>query len=182
MKTCSVESCERPHKGHGYCDPHYQRLLKHGDTLSSVPIRQRRDVNSVFLLCRICGLEKPDIEMTAASFVRKKGWTTSECKSCKRIRNPRSPVSQRKSWLRAAYGLSLEQYEELLARQDGVCAICKKGPRRNRLHVDHDHSCCPNAKTSCGKCIRGLLCVGCNSRLEWWIQTRDAILDYLSAR
>lgn len=56
----------------------------------------------------------------------------------------------------------------MLQEQGGVCAICKQPPRRNKLHVDHDHSCCPG-KRSCGRCIRGLLCASCNSKLEWWL-------------
>lgn len=49
------------------------------------------------------------------------------------------------------YGLSIEQYNEILHRQGGVCAICKKTPEK--FHVDHDHQT--------GQ-VRGLLCSPCN--------------------
>jgi hypothetical protein len=66
------------------------------------------------------------------------------------------------------YRLSLEAYKELLREQGGKCAICgSPSPadiRASRFHVDHDHTCCPGRK-SCGRCIRGLLCRGCNTAL-----------------
>lgn len=52
--------------------------------------------------------------------------------------------------LRKLYGITLEQYQELLAKQDGRCAICK---RDRPLSVDHCHTT--------GR-IRGLLCSSCN--------------------
>jgi hypothetical protein len=62
------------------------------------------------------------------------------------------------------YKLTKHQYEELLIKQNGVCAICHKKPNRSYLSVDHDHACCSGVKT-CGKCVRGLLCQSCNSFL-----------------
>lgn len=59
------------------------------------------------------------------------------------------------------YGLTLETWEEILAEQGGVCAICRQEPSRTgqntqRLQVDHCHST--------GR-VRGLLCLRCNSLL-----------------
>ena len=59
-------------------------------------------------------------------------------------------------------GLTLEQYEMLVARQRGLCAICARSNKRRlnakdiRLAVDHDH------KTTL---VRGLLCDFCNAGL-----------------
>lgn len=55
--------------------------------------------------------------------------------------------------LKKNYGLSLERYKELEEIQKGVCSICFKPPKRNRLVVDHNHET--------GQ-IRGLLCDVCN--------------------
>lgn len=63
------------------------------------------------------------------------------------------------------YGLTVEQYKRLFNLQNGVCAICRKENTAKRaLGVDHDHTCCPG-DSSCGKCVRGLLCSPCNSGL-----------------
>lgn len=63
------------------------------------------------------------------------------------------------------YGLTTESYNELLKKQNGVCAICKRPEALKRsLSIDHDHRCCPTHK-SCGKCIRGLLCFRCNQAI-----------------
>ena len=65
---------------------------------------------------------------------------------------------KRKSDLKKAYGITLERYDEILAAQNGVCAICERktsgGPSKmNYLHVDHCHDT---------KQVRGLLCHKCN--------------------
>jgi hypothetical protein len=65
--------------------------------------------------------------------------------------------------LKHYFGVTIEWYEEQFAKQDGRCRICLRRSA-TRLHVDHDHSCCPGRK-SCGKCLRGLICGECNFRL-----------------
>jgi len=81
------------------------------------------------------------------------------------------------------FGLGPTGYDALLAIQGGRCGGCGvlPGPRAKRLAVDHDHTCCPGP-TSCGKCVRGLLCHGCNDDLA---RVRDdpaklrGLADYL---
>jgi hypothetical protein len=67
----------------------------------------------------------------------------------------------------STFGITGSTYRELLAVQNGVCAVCGRPPRKGgrRLAVDHDHTCCPGP-TSCGKCVRGLLCWSCNKFLH----------------
>lgn len=67
--------------------------------------------------------------------------------------------------LKKFYGLTLEQYEEKFAAQNGQCAICEQPEKcRNgqgeprRLSVDHDHAT---------GAIRGLLCTACNALLGY---------------
>jgi hypothetical protein len=82
----------------------------------------------------------------------------------------RNPDADKSATLKYRYGISLAQYNEMFEQQGGRCACCgtqapsvpKPGnARADRLHVDHDHSCCPGRR-SCGRCVRGLLCGRCN--------------------
>ena len=67
-----------------------------------------------------------------------------------------------KSHVEETYGITYEQYWEIYKAQGGKCYICRRanGTRR-KLSVDHDHKCC-SGPTSCGNCVRGLLCRTCN--------------------
>ena len=38
-KLCTVEGCDRPARGRGWCVPHYKRWKKHGDVRAAVPLR-----------------------------------------------------------------------------------------------------------------------------------------------
>lgn len=56
------------------------------------------------------------------------------------------------------YGITLEEYDNMLSEQNGNCYICEKSHKlfTKRLAVDHCHNT--------GK-IRKLLCIGCNTSL-----------------
>lgn len=102
-----------------------------------------------------------------------------------RTDNPETPEDIRRRHLRHTYKMTLEEYDRILAAQGGGCAICgatdADGAGR-RLHVDHDHSCCPGAR-ACGKCNRGLLCKACNTGLGGFrddLETLAAASRYLS--
>jgi hypothetical protein len=85
-------------------------------------------------------------------------------------------LEARRRWNRTSkfnrLGITEEQFNALLEAQGYACAICRTpfGDGK-RICADHDHNCCEKqpkatAKT-CGRCIRGLLCVKCNTWLGW---------------
>lgn len=101
----------------------------------------------------------------------------SRCKTCEYAARQNWAIPgynydyERRSGLMKRYKMTLEQYEEMFVAQEGLCAICKCPESRTTakgavlmLCVDHDHRCCPG-RDSCGKCVRQLLCSGCNKGL-----------------
>jgi hypothetical protein len=75
-----------------------------------------------------------------------------------RARRKATRERARAARLERVYSISAEIYQELYKAQGGQCAMgCGATGKTKALAVDHDHSCCPGP-TSCGKCIRGLLC------------------------
>jgi hypothetical protein len=51
----------------------------------------------------------------------------------------------------------------------------------SRFTIDHDHSCCDSVKT-CGRCVRGILCVNCNAGLGNFDDNADLLvlaIEYL---
>jgi hypothetical protein len=67
----------------------------------------------------------------------------------------------------ALHNLSVERRQQMLEQQDGRC-LCGTvfdihGGIGSTYRVDHDHGCCPR-ETSCGNCVRALVCQSCNMR------------------
>lgn len=153
-------------------------------------------------LCSKCKLDKP-----AQDFNKSKRASTglqSWCKQCHkdsqatperkvvaaryakaRWADPRGreklQVLNRK-WAVQRHGISVAEYNGLLDKQGGTCAVCGNPcPSGRNLAVDHDHSCCPGYH-SCGKCVRGLLCCNCNRAIGLLKDDPKlalAVVDYL---
>ena len=83
----------------------------------------------------------------------------------KRLKSDYSETNRRNNLRK--YGLTLEEYFEMLESQNYQCGICPNkfdSEAARWFHVDHDHNCCGKGK-ACKSCIRGLLCHGCNTGL-----------------
>lgn len=87
---------------------------------------------------------------------------------------PHAKQAMRFRKIKQKYGISKEQYEEMVSRQGGLCAICRF-PNEKPLRVDHNHD--TNA-------VRGLLCDSCNQgigQLKDDVQILKAAIAYLEA-
>jgi hypothetical protein len=76
-----------------------------------------------------------------------------------------------KSNIKRKYGITPEQYDEMLNQQNGLCAVCDKPERirdGRRMPVDHDHET--------GK-VRGLLCSHCNRGIGLFGDDPDVLLS-----
>jgi post-segregation antitoxin (ccd killing protein) len=83
------------------------------------------------------------------------------------VESGRKAIADRRSYLKRRFGLTIADYDEMLARQGGGCAICRTSPpERGSLHVDHDHSTGD---------VRGLLCVACNNALGAFRDSPDVL-------
>ena len=94
--------------------------------------------------CRSCEIIKRNDEMSVGYM----------CKSC----------TSHNAFVRSIgkkYNMTYEEYKALHTKQNHLCAICGK---KEKLCIDHDHNCC-FGPSSCGKCIRGLVCFKCNVAL-----------------
>jgi len=119
--------------------------------------------------CTVCKQELPYSEYHKSS-VTKDGYGY-RCKECDKKARAKykeenrerfAEVSRRKQ-LKFKYGITLEEYNEILQKQNNACAIC--GTTENNVTgknrgwnfaVDHDHET--------GE-VRGLLCNQCNRGL-----------------
>lgn len=191
-RLCTLEECERKRYARGWCKKHYQRFFAHNDP-EKVIVRglqgcafpgcgkkhaakglcaahwtqqhegrelaplQRRDqgMDRDALgrkLCRGC-----DLWLDLSHFTKNShnlDGLMGRCRACVRA-----------LYIKRTYGITREQYQEMFDAQGGGCAACGGTDPDGQLVVDHDHACCPAAKRTCGRCVRGLLCTVCNMYL-----------------
>ena len=156
--------------------------------------------------CRDCGLTKEPEDFHRKTSA---GRRDTRCKECRKAWRRVSASEQEYRAVRAArereryatdpeyrafrkaaerarvYGVTPEWFVAKLAEQGGRCAICRTDEPGNGRgwHVDHDHACCDRVG-SCGRCVRALLCAGCNVGLGAFRDNEQALraaADYLEA-
>jgi hypothetical protein len=106
------------------------------------------------------------------------------CKACNRIKDKAYWASEkgkeinrkksRKYEMKKNYGITPDQFDAMLAKQDygcGICGITKVTSKLGNFHIDH------NRKT--GK-VRGLLCPQCNTAIGLLKETPDLFHKALS--
>ena len=95
---------------------------------------------------------------------RKKYWKTGE------------KERERAYHLKHAYGITVDEYNKMLKRQNYKCAICGKPQSACNRNLDVDH----NHRT---KFVRGLLCQYCNGRLLRYLRDHKnlaiGLVEYL---
>lgn len=96
---------------------------------------ERVDIDARVAVCRKCG---------PVQLVWKSGRWACEAKG----------RDARREHLLTRYGITPEEYDSLLAEQEGRCRICEA--ERALLHVDHDHETNEVRGLLCGNCNRGL--------------------------
>ena len=115
--------------------------------------------------CKVCDLAAKRQRYLAdpqAAIARVKRWQQANPDRVNvyhraRRAEPATKKAERSGYLKRKYGITVEQYDELLASQGGRCAICRREPRPDiSLHLDHDHES--------GQ-LRGILCFRCNNAL-----------------
>lgn len=202
-ERCSVDGCSRLHYAKTVCRAHYAQVKKYGKITHKV-IRQRVPAPE-YGICEIPGCMEDFYAKGKCKrhYYRDKNGSTrlnnryrynddghrwcnhhqsfhpkesfghssemadglnGDCKSAK--------TEQGREW---RYGITGEDFKEMLSLQNGLCALCGEN---EATQVDHNHRCCPttgsNRKT-CGKCTRELLCRQCNTKLghlekEGWLE------------
>ncbi len=179
---CVGPECSRFGEVRGLCNSHYEqsRRLSELKPLRAWGSSLIRDETGR-KLCWSCKSWFPEGDF--GPHKSSKDGLRTDCKSCRSsyYKTNRSSIRSRNFLLK--YGISLEQRNEILAEQGGVCATCgTSDPGPHDWSMDHDHSCCPGAGLSCSRCLRGVLCSSCNLILG---QVKDdpiilqRMIDYL---
>lgn len=116
--------------------------------------------NKWILQCKSCGAEH---EQSSREIQR-----NQKSMSCKNYRPPNwTGLEKADVRVRHVYGITLEQYHQMLADQNYRCAICGQEDEveGRKLAIDHCHTTGKVRGLLCGKCNRGLGLFYDNSKL-----------------
>lgn len=155
-KLCSVAECSQFSQAKGFCRKHWYRASK-GLPLDA-PLEDLRRKKRQDPYCSVddCGRETIALNLCSRHYYAQ--------------RNKRDRANNPDRYLGyhlRRYGMSIDDYKDLLKKQDEACAICRTPAQDRRLAVDHDHAT--------GE-VRGLLCNNCNGGLGQFKDNLDNLL------
>lgn len=160
------------------CEREYQLNYKRKKSKPHVPLVVPTDHPfAAGRTCNECGEFKSAENFSISRDGRSFGGIAmnSKCKPCKEIQKS-------KAFMKRRYGITYDQYVEMLEEQNHRCAICGSSDHKNKrtgkllqtFFIDHDHSS--------GK-VRGLLCSPCNHALGQFRDNKAVLfraIEYLS--
>ena len=154
IETCSYRSCDKTYKRYAYqvnkgvglyCSQRCSTLEQHATAREST----NKIINTT--ACIQCDTNQKKIN-------------SKLCKKCFNINKNCKP-----------YGMSYEEYQCLLEKQNNLCGICKidQCSTGRNFAIDHDHRT--------GR-IRGLLCYKCNTSVGWYENKKNNMHEYLALK
>ena len=155
--TCIEQGCREHPVARDLCRRHYGIAYRRG----AIPPRQlilgihslsRVDVDARIADCAICG---PEVPVQVRIRERPGRGRSREVTCLIKVRGNRVAKEQRRR-LRLKYNMTQRDYDRMVAKQQGCCAICRTS--QPSLFVDHDHLT---------GAVRGLLCRNCNLALGY---------------
>jgi hypothetical protein len=152
---CIVDGCDKIAKSKGLCSMHYHRQYRHG-RLDRPKTKREQLIENGQSYCPKCKKEKNISEFNKDKHTA--FGVAIYCRECNKtkatIRYKGFKSEHRNTQLKSDYNITLDEYNEILIKQNNGCAICGKtiNGKRN-MCVDHDHET--------GR-VRGLLCSHCN--------------------
>lgn len=143
---CSL-GCDEPPLARGWCAMHYARWRTTGNVGDATRVWLPTDPDAPVKACTKCGETKSKSDFHKESRIR--DGRKSHCKACE-------AAAGRNARFKRKYGITADDYDQMMADQGGNCWICKGPPGPRGLVMDHCHK---------GGHVRGLLCNNCNALL-----------------
>lgn len=162
-KKCSVRGCDLSHYGKGLCSRHYQRSrqgvpldaeFREKDGTQGCSIKGCRGKHSAHGLCGLHDARRRrGADLSHDPIYGFKGCSVPGCDR----EHWSKKMCRRHGEQAKRYNLTVAEMIPLIGSPCMICGVSPETP-----FIDHDHSCCPQSTGTCGKCVRGVLCQGCN--------------------
>lgn len=139
-------------------EEHVKYYAKHKEEISRKS-KEYYQKNKEFILARHSKNRNQDLKKSRkrvnGSYHKNKEYYSVYRKEWRAKNKETLAIKSREKHLRIKFGITQNEYELLASKQNGICLICGKQPKKT-FHIDHDHET--------GQ-IRGLLCCPCNQML-----------------